>query len=83
VLFVLTLFRGSGELCRGLESISILDYYRLSSVFGGKSSLGLVSRSRSRSIVVDTPVRRAQLGEALCGTALTIYTIPHSMINVH
>jgi hypothetical protein len=28
-------------------------------------------------------VRRAQLGKASCSTAFTIYTVPHSMINVH
>jgi hypothetical protein len=46
--------RGSGELCRGSESMFISDYPRLPSVFRCKSSPGLVSRSRS--LVVDTPL---------------------------
>jgi hypothetical protein len=28
-------------------------------------------------------IRRAQLGKASCSTVFTIYTVPHSMINVH
>jgi hypothetical protein len=50
---MLTSFRGLGELHRVLVLMSILDYRRLSSIFRGKSSPGLVSRSRS---IVDTPL---------------------------
>jgi hypothetical protein len=31
----------------------------------------------------DASVRLAQLGKASCSTAFRIYTVPHSMINVH
>jgi hypothetical protein len=44
----------------------------------------VVAKGRENTLkALEIAVRHAQLGKASCSTAFTIYTVPHSMINVH